>query len=233
MINRFKAIIFDLDGVIINSEELHAKAKKIILNRFGIEYPAGIFNDFKGRPDLAFWEHVSVVLSKGKYKTVELDAAKRKVFFSLFSDLHPVPGALDFVNKARSMFGSTALVTSAANADLMASEEKFGLKKWFDVIQTGDDTQNHKPHPEPYQKALEKLHVKPSDTVVIEDSPNGVNAAKAAGCFVLGITTGFSGTELAEAGADGVFESFDAITRFLTGPPSEDHLSRKKGPYHS
>jgi hypothetical protein len=79
----------------------------------------------------------------------------------------------------------------------------------------GEETENHKPHPEPYLKALATLGKKASETVVIEDSPNGVISAKAAGCFVIGINTGFTLEELQRAGADHTGTTFKELAAFL------------------
>jgi beta-phosphoglucomutase len=210
-LKRFDAVIFDLDGVIINSEDLHAEAKRITLNRFGIEYPPGIFTEFKGRTDMAFWKHVSDELTVNKYKAEDLDAAKRKTYFGIVHQMKLVDGVMDFIECAKNNFTHMAVVTSATKADLMAAEEKFGFLKWFDVVQMGEDTLNHKPHPDPYLMAVRKLKIQPSDALVIEDSPNGVISAKAAGCYVIGITTGFTSAELTTAGADSVVGSFAEI----------------------
>ncbi|HLO59687.1 MAG TPA: HAD family phosphatase [Bacteroidales bacterium] len=210
-VKQFDAIIFDLDGVIINSEDLHAEAKRITLNRYGIDYPEGIFNEFKGKTDMAFWKYVSAELTIHKYTAEEMDASKRKTYFGIIHGMRLVDGAMDFLEHARKMFRQTAVVTSATKADLMAAEEKFGFLKWFDVVQMGEDTQNHKPHPDPYLMAIRKLNIKPAQAFVIEDSPNGVLSAKAAGCYVTGITTGFTEAELTTAGADLVVGSFAEI----------------------
>jgi len=63
----FQAILFDLDGVIVLSEDLHARAKQVTLEKYGIAYPDNLFKDFKGRPDLVFWNHVSEKLALGRF----------------------------------------------------------------------------------------------------------------------------------------------------------------------
>jgi len=211
MSSEFQAILFDLDGVIIFSEDLHASAKKATLDRHGIKYPVNLFKEFKGRPDKDFWNYVSVNLAHGAFAADELDRYKRKVFFNLAGEMSTVPGALDFILVARNMFPHMALVTSATEADLMVSEEKFDFLKWFDVIQLGEDTLHHKPHPEPYLKALCRLGVPASKSIVIEDSPNGIKSACKAGCKVIGITTGFTADELREAGAEFTVADFNEI----------------------
>ena len=211
----FDALIFDLDGVIINTEELHARLKGIIMQQYGISYPETIFSDFKGRPDLVFWQYVAHHLAYDRYTAFELDAAKRKVFFSLANEIQLVPGVLEFIAEAKKKFRHMAMVSSATEPDLMVSDRKFGIVKWFDVIQLGEDTEQHKPHPEPYLKALMKLNIPAKKAIVIEDAPNGIISAKAAGCYVIGITTSFKESELKDAGADMIAGNFDEVSNLI------------------
>jgi beta-phosphoglucomutase-like phosphatase (HAD superfamily) len=103
------------------------------------------------------------------------------------------------------------LVSSATLPDFSVAEQKFHIRQWFDRMVLGEDTENHKPHPEPYIKALSGLGVKAQEAVVIEDSPNGVISAKAAGCFVIGIATSFMAEELEAAGADLAVNTFEEL----------------------
>jgi beta-phosphoglucomutase len=211
----FQAVIFDLDGVIINSEELHARAKRRTLDRFDISYPESIFEEFKGRPDLDFWSYVVHKLSGDTFSVSCLDGYKRIVYISLADEISLIPGAMEFIRQMREAFPRMALVSSATMPDFSIADRKFGIRPWFDHMILGEDTELHKPHPEPYIMALTRLGTKAPETIVIEDSPNGVRSAKAAGCFVLGIATGFATSELMAAGADYAAETFDALTLLL------------------
>jgi beta-phosphoglucomutase len=213
----FQTIIFDLDGVIINSEELHARAKRMTLNKYGISYPETIFDDFKGRPDLDFWSYVMHELSEGMCSAAALDAYKRTVYFSISDELTLIPGVSAFIALSRKKFKRMGLVSSATLSDFSFAENKFAIRKWFDIVVLGEDTEHHKPHPEPYLKALSLLGPSPVPAVVIEDSPNGIRSAKAAGCHVVGITTGFPADELKTAGADRVVAGFPEIIMLLNG----------------
>lgn len=103
----------------------------------------------------------------------------------------------------------------ATARDFSLAAQKYPLQTWFDVIITGGDTVRHKPDPEPYLKAMSLLSVSGSETLVIEDSPNGIKSAKAANCTVVAITTGFKSHELHLAGADMVVSSFSEIEQEL------------------
>ena len=91
---RWKACIFDFDGVIIDSEPLHAEAKRVTLNHFLIPHSDGLFAEFKGRPDSAFFQHVAVELAAGRATAREMEAHKVATYLELFEEVPLVTGAL-------------------------------------------------------------------------------------------------------------------------------------------
>jgi beta-phosphoglucomutase len=206
-----KALIFDLDGVIINSEELHARAKRLTLHKYDIPYSESIFDDFKGRPDLDFWSHVVHEYSGERFSVAGLDAYKRNAYISLTDELQLIPGVMEYIRTSRRRFPKTGLVTSATAPDFAEADKRFGIRKWIDLVILGEDTVFHKPHPDPYLKAMAGLDASGSETIVIEDSPNGITSAKKAGCYVIGIATGFPADRLRQSGADQVVHTFAEI----------------------
>lgn len=211
----YQVCLFDFDGVIIDSEPLHAEAKRVTLNHFLIPHPDKLFADFKGRPDSAFFQYVATELANGRATAKEMGSYKEKVYSHLFDDVPLVSGALDFLAIARKSFQKLGLATSATRHDFQLGARKYQLETWFDAIVTGDDTRKHKPDPEPYLKAMEALGVTSAAGLVIEDSPNGIRAAKAAQCRVVGLTTTFPARELGSAGADWVVSSYDELIQTL------------------
>jgi beta-phosphoglucomutase len=89
----FEACIFDFDGVIIDSEPLHAEAKRITLDQFKIVYPPQLFVDFKGRSDKDFFNFVADQLAGGVATAQEMDAVKRQAYSQLFEQVPLVDGA--------------------------------------------------------------------------------------------------------------------------------------------
>jgi beta-phosphoglucomutase len=211
----YDACLFDFDGVIIDSEPLHAEAKRVTLDHFRIPHSEKLFADFKGRPDSAFFQHVVVSLANGRASAEEMETYKRAAYVQLFEDVPLVPGVLDFLAIARASFQKLGLATSATRHDFQLGARKFQVAKWFDAIVTGDDTARHKPEPEPYLKAMAALGVTSSAALVVEDSPNGIRAAKAAQCSVVGLTTTFRAEELRNVGADWVVASFAELSQAL------------------
>jgi len=209
----FKACIFDFDGVIIDSEPLHARAKQATLDHFQIKYPSTLFADFKGRTDKAFFEFVTSDLAKAGATAKEMDAHKRQVYLRLFENITLVAGIQEFLPLARRTFKKLGVATSATPRDFSLAAQKYQLQPWFDIIITGEDTTKHKPDPEPYLKAMAMLSVAGSETLVIEDSPNGIQSSKSANCTVAAITTAFTPNELRLAGADMIVASFAELER--------------------
>ena len=211
--DRFQGCIFDFDGVIIDSEPLHAQAKQATLDNFQILYPSTILTDTKGLTDKLFFEFVAKNLAAGNATAEELDSFKRQVYLKLFENISLVTGIQEFLPSARQTFKKLGLATSATVRDFSLAAEKYQLRPWFDIIVTSEDTTKHKPDPEPYLKAMALLGVLGSDTLVIEDSPNGIQSAKSAKCTVAAITTTFEPDELRLAGADMVVSSFAEFMR--------------------
>src|SRR6266542_4564868 len=147
--NRFQACIFDFDGVIIDSEPLHAQAKQATLDNFQIQYPSTIFTDTKGSTDKIFFDFVATSLAKENATAEEMDAFKRQVYLKLFETVPLVTGIQEFLPLAKQTFKKLGLATSATVRDFSLAAQKYQLRPWFDIIVTSEDTARHKPDPEP------------------------------------------------------------------------------------
>jgi beta-phosphoglucomutase len=211
----FRACIFDFDGVIVDSEPLHASAKRMTLERFGIAFPATLFDDFKGRTDVDFFEHVVSHMAPTGTRPEPLLAEKDEIYAGLFADVPLMPGFGAFLAVARRQFDGIAIATSATRRDFYLVADRFDLASRVDVIVTGADTPRHKPDPAPYLEALARLAIEPDQALVVEDSPNGVRSARAAGICVIALTTQFAPEVLLSAGADRLVAGFDELTRII------------------
>lgn len=214
--NNFKACIFDFDGVIIDSEIIHAKAKEKTLNFFNINYPEKIFEMFKGRTDKDFFTHVFETLNPNQISAEVMLEHKKMVYLTLFEDVSQIEGFNEFLLFAKTRFETLGITTSASLHDYSLAINKFQIEKYFDFIITGEDTKKHKPDPEPYLMASKKLNFEIDQTIVIEDSPNGLISARAAGFTVFGITTSFSEQVLITAGASYTVDSYIELEEMLS-----------------
>jgi beta-phosphoglucomutase len=210
-----RALIFDMDGVIIDSEPLHAEAKRLTFQHYGLQLPLAFYDQFKGMTDLdAFTFMVSNYLHD-THSVDELLDYKRGLYREMFVRLQPIPGALDFLAAARPHYEKFALTTAAFPENQQRTFARFDLGRWFDVVVTQADVIHHKPHPDPYLKTLEYLALSADECLVIEDSVNGVKSGKAAGCRVVGLTTTFSEAVLREVGADIIVRDFQTLRDIL------------------
>jgi beta-phosphoglucomutase-like phosphatase (HAD superfamily) len=127
-----------------------------------------------------------------------------------------VGGFPSFFRQVKNKGLRTVLVSSTSTYTLEWIDKYFNITHLFDLLVTKKDTANHKPHPEPYIKALQALPASTGSTIVIEDSPNGIVSAKKAGCKVYALATSFSIEKLSEA--DGVFKGYTELSAQLGFP---------------
>lgn len=205
-----KAVIFDMNGVLINDEPYHKEAWKIFCARHGLSFNEQGFNEYcmgrTNREILRYLFHEE--LSDEQDRTLR----EERIGYSksLLPKILPAPDGLDvFLNGLRKRKFKLAVATSSQRdyADFVL--EKYGFRKYFDTVVTAGDVTKSKPDPEIYVTAAERIQTSPSDCLVIEDSMSGIHAAKTAGMKVFGITTSHGPLELAEA--DQVIASFTDI----------------------
>jgi len=208
------AVIFDMDGVLVDSEPLHKEAKVLALAELGIVLPDQFYEGYKGSTD----ETVMRVIAEAHPGTDAETLLRRKheMFESLEHALAAVPGAIDFVGWAKARY-RIALATSATPRNRAAALDLLGLQDAFEVVIDADDFERPKPDPEVFQVAMRLLVLLPEQCWIVEDSLNGVKAAKAAGCVTAGLTTTFSRELLEKSGADIVVNSFDELRGVLEG----------------
>ena len=211
----FEALIFDMDGVLINSEPLHEDAKREALLEAGIVLPESLFANYIGRSDKAMIYEIAAAHGLNEQRSAEILDRKHRIYESLEHTLRPVPGAIEFVHWAKSRY-RLALATSATNRNREATLNTLQIESMFEVAVDSASFSQPKPSPEVFQIALERLGLAPTACLVIEDSVNGIVAARAAGCFSAGLTTSFSEASLREAGADIVVGSYSELKTLLT-----------------
>lgn len=207
-------ILFDMDGIVVDSERLHIEAFEVALNKFGIKVSDEVMLEFVGRSDEAFFEYIYNNVSN-KHTEEEMLAEKHKQYDIISKNLQYIEGVEDFINKVKAKELKTALVTSSAKLTVAQADRILDHIKYFDAVVAEEDTRKHKPNPEPYLLGLEKTNSDADTTLVIEDSINGIKAGKAAGCTVVGMTTSFDKDRLLKAGADFAFDSYKELAKHI------------------
>lgn len=213
--NQYEAIIFDLDGVIIDTESLHAKAKKAAFEHFGIDVPDTIYAEFIGRTDEDIICHVVQSLANSSLNSREVLEYKHNIFWSLRDEIQLIEGVLQFIDIASKHYTKMGVTTSATRQNQEFAFNKFNLHKWFDVVVTFEDVSKPKPDPSPYVKTTELLNINPSNCIVVEDSYQGIRSAKGAGCSVLAIASSFDIDVLQKEEPKYLVRNFSDATRLF------------------
>lgn len=211
MINfqNIKALIFDMDGVIVDSEPLHSEACFATCNHFGLAVQENEIKHCLGKTVIDTFRYILKKNGQNQTNLSQLVDFKTKKYIELATNkIESIPDSINFINESRVIFEKLALATSSKKVIQELVIRKFNLENIFNIIVTGDEVSNGKPHPESYLLTSEKLGINPANCAVIEDSINGIIAAKKAGCLVIGIATMLGREALLDAGVDLAINNF-------------------------
>jgi HAD superfamily hydrolase (TIGR01509 family) len=219
------AVIFDLDGVIADSEPLSGRATEMVCRKYGIERTDRERRDSFGRKQRDIFS--DVLSARNRHEDIGgMVAEKDRIMESMIrkEGLRPVRGSLEFVASLKGNGLRVALATSSSFEKMDAELKTLGIGGLFEVKVCGDEVSRGKPDPEMFLRAAEKLGVAPSECAVIEDSTFGVQAAKAAGMLSIGFRSPNSpGQDL--SAADIVVDDLREAAGHLT---AESHFVKTK-----
>jgi beta-phosphoglucomutase len=183
-----KAILFDMDGVIVDTEPLHSKAYYQMFDAVNIDVSDQLYASFTGQSTISICRKLCKHFSL--FETPEtLVALKRKFFKKIFEtdkDLHLIDGVLELIKDYHNNGLTLVLASSASMTTINNVFTRFNLDQYFIAKLSGADLKASKPHPEIFIKAAESSGYKKTECLVIEDSTNGIKAAKAADIFCIG-----------------------------------------------
>jgi len=182
-----KAVLFDLDGVLVDSEPFSREASDRILSEVDIVQTLEERKLVFGRRTIDNYR--AAIEARGlKIDPQELVDRKLKLFANLIRGrLKPMPGVLKLLDDLSARGVRVAVVSSSPLDRVNVSLEESGLFSRFELVISGDCCRLGKPYPEPFLLAAERLGVKPGECVVIEDAEAGILAGKAAGMNVIGV----------------------------------------------
>ncbi len=207
-----KAVLFDMDGVIVDTEPLHRKSYFRMFEDVGIDVSESLYNSFTGQATLpicrTLCEHFHLA-----HKAEELVAAKRKHFKYLFendNDLALLDGVHDLIKDYHNNDLTLVLASSASMPNINRIFERFDLNQYFKAKISGADLKVSKPHPEIFIKAAQLAEESRENCMVIEDSTNGIAAAHAAGIYCVGYKSPHS-TDQDYSKANKVISRFEEI----------------------
>ncbi|GGM95793.1 hydrolase [Thermus composti] len=199
-----KAILFDLDGTLADTDPLHLLAWREVLRPYGLTVDPAFYRErISGRLNP---EIVRDLLGLEGEEAESLIAAKEARFRELAQGLKPLPGLPEFLERIREKGLSWGVVTNAPKENAHHVLKALGLKPPLLIL--AEEVGRGKPDPLPYRVALERLGVAPEEALAFEDSPSGVRSAVGAGIPTYALLTGHGVEALLEAGAKGVFRDF-------------------------
>jgi beta-phosphoglucomutase family hydrolase len=201
-----KAIIFDMDGVLIDSEPIHLKATNRILKKFGVELKGEENLAYQGMNELDYWKELVKKFSLPS-EPEKLAAEKNFEMWKILksSKLKLFPHVKRFLKRMKNLGLKLAVASSSPRNQINFMLEKTGILDFFDVIISGDSLKRGKPHPDIFLITAEKLGLEPEECVVIEDSRNGIMAGKSAGMIVIAMGA-LEGSEMADLRVEGFRE---------------------------
>lgn len=206
-----KVIIFDMDGVLIDSEPAYLEMNKKLFTQFGIQMDDENYSALVGMPSLPMWTMLKKKYNLKNEISEFLGLEKQRMSEVLDSDIinEPIKGIVHLLDHLEKEQHKLCVASSSANDNINFVLRKLELKKYFDYVISGEDVINGKPEPDIFLKAAENFKAKVSDCIVIEDSTNGIKAAAAAGMKCIGFKNKDTNMQnLSEA--DLIVQSFEA-----------------------
>lgn len=208
-----QGVLFDMDGVLVDSEEFICEAAIKMFAEHGLKVHAEDFVPFVGTGENRY---IGGVAEKYGFDIdIEIEKARTYEIYDEITKgkLEPLPGVREFIKKCRKHNLKLAVATSADKPKMLINLREIGLPPdTFDVVINGLDVKRKKPYPDIYLKAASEIGVEAKNCLVVEDAVNGIEAGKRAGAKCLGITTSFSPEELSDA---------DWTAPDLSGVPTE------------
>jgi beta-phosphoglucomutase len=206
-----RGIVFDMDGVIIDSHPVHRRAWKTFLQTVGREVSDAELDfilDGRKRDEILCFFLGELTPSQ----IADLGARKDEMLRQLAEDMQPLRGVVEFLDSVARVGIRIALATSAGRRRAHGTLKELGLAGYFDAIVTGDEVASGKPDPAIYRLVAERLNETPETLLAVEDAVSGVTSARAAGMRCLGIASAERAETLRAAGADPVISDFQSLS---------------------
>jgi len=202
-----KALLFDLDGTLAETNSVHYSTWVEILKPHGYDVTWDFYRDrISGRLTPEVVADLLPDLSDDEARKIAED--KEASFRERSGELEPMPGLRNFVEKGKERGMKVSLVTNAPKENVVSTLHALGLDGAFEPVIVAEEIDASKPDPEPYEAVLEALGVSADEAVAFEDSPSGISSSIGAGIFTVGIASTHDPENLEELGVDLVVEDF-------------------------
>lgn len=193
--NKPQAVIFDMDGVLVDSEPFHVQNEKLMFRKLGLDISDEEHARYMGTATDVMWEQII------RERNLPLDVAETTAqtiqqeipYFHSLEKIEPMPGLVNLLEKLRKSGIPMAVASSSDKAIIDIILEKSGLRKYFLHAVSSSEIGKSKPEPDVFLHAAQLLGVPPENCLVFEDSRNGIKAAKVAGMYCIAYSGGNSG----------------------------------------
>ena len=195
-----EAVIFDLDGTLIDNNSYHIEAWKIFYEKIGKEYSKEEYlKNINGRINKDIFNYIfKTTLTADEIKNY--DAEKEAMYRDLYAPhIQPIKGLIHFLEQLQNAAIPMAIATSGQSPNINFMFDNLPLKKYFASVIDATQIANGKPHPEIFLKAAASVHAEPQFCIAFEDSIAGIRSAKDAGMKVIGLATTHAREEISEA----------------------------------
>ncbi|MEL7034767.1 MAG: HAD-IA family hydrolase [Cyanobacteria bacterium J06592_8] len=205
-----KAILFDLDGTLTDTDPLHFKLWKEILQSYDIEIDHPFYKaNISGGQNPEIIKNLIPQLSVEE--GVELADSKEARFRESAEELQPLAGLMEMLDWIETTELRKAVITNAPRENAKFMLETLHLTPRFEFVVLGEDMIAGKPDPAPYKYGLEKMQIQPSEAIVFEDSPSGIRSAVGAGIYTIGVATTHEPSILKAVGASMIIQDFNDV----------------------
>ena len=211
-----EAIIFDMDGVLVDSEPFHREIEKKLFKRFQLNITEEEHNTYMGKASDVMWSEIirNKNLSLDVCEMVKVNYQESKKYFSGLSHINPISGVVDLLNELRNKRIPMAVASSSDQDTVELIMEKSGLNEYFRYLVSSSKIGKSKPEPDIFLYTAKLMNTLPEKCVVIEDSANGIKAAKAANMYCVAYG-GASSDDQDQSLADTQINKFSQLKKMI------------------
>ncbi len=217
--NNINGVIFDCDGVLVDSEKLSCGALNVVFEKYfqvdiGTNYSPVIGKALKD--SFAYYLKTFNIQLPKDFDLNELYKEKDLAYQRLARNkLKPFPGVTQLLTFLKQMHITVAVASSGTHEKIKFNLKQGKLQNYFTIITSADEVKNGKPNPDLFLLSAQKMNIDPKNCLVIEDSVLGIKAAKLANMLAIGVTNTFDEKSLADAGADRIVIRVDELFQLL------------------
>jgi HAD superfamily hydrolase (TIGR01509 family) len=224
---KLRAVVFDMDGVLINSHPAHLSAWRAFLHSQGNEISdEELLYVLEGRSRNEILRHFFGNISDTQLQ--EYGRQKDELFRRMEHRIDAIPGVIAFIQGLTRAGLRSAVATSASEIRTVSTIERMGIAEHFEAVITATDVAFGKPDPAVYRLACERLNITPEDAVAFDDAPAGIQSARSAGMRCIGVSNNGLTRQLLEAGAERVIPDFVGLSIEVIGEVQHPNNGQQK-----